>query len=284
MSEQIAAEVARHYAPTGLRDKVKALVAAADRETLSVDELEHLDQFHVLGKDATLRLAQRAEVDATMRVLDVGSGMGGPARLLAAEFGCRVTGVDYSEDFLQTAELFTELTGLQDRVDFQRAEATALPFDDRSFDLVWTQHAQQNIPDKERFFSELYRVLKPGGRCVMHDLMDGGGGVEPTFPAYWGRDPALSFLIGERETKDLLAKVGFEILDWQDTTPETIRWHEGLLDLQTEPHDASEASGVAGLDFGLLFGEDTVTMTENALTDMRSRAIGIFEAVLARPA
>src|SRR5207302_7360691 len=128
--------------------------------------------------------------------LDVGAGVGGPARLLAATFGCRVTGIDATADFLEAARLLTRLTGLQDRVEFVHGDAAALPFDDATFDLVWTQAVQPNIAGKERFFAEVYRVLRPGRRCAVHDLWCTG---EPSFPAYWARDRSGSFLATQDE-------------------------------------------------------------------------------------
>ena len=94
-----------------------------------------LDQFHTRGLAATAELAELAGITADMSVLDVGSGVGGPARFLAATYGCHVTGVDLSEPFVDAARYLTERTGQSGQVSFQVASALELPFDDGSFTL-----------------------------------------------------------------------------------------------------------------------------------------------------
>src|SRR5207245_909946 len=120
VEDDIRADVAEHYAPAGLENAVASVLSGRKAGSLSIEDLEHFDQFHVLGKDATLRLAQRVGVESTMHVLDVGSGLGGPARFLAQTFGCRVTGVDLTENYVETARFLSELTGLHDRVSFRQ--------------------------------------------------------------------------------------------------------------------------------------------------------------------
>jgi ubiquinone/menaquinone biosynthesis C-methylase UbiE len=150
-----------------------------------VEDLAPLDQWHVMGNVPKRRLAEKAGIKAENYVLDTGAGMGGPARLLAASYGCRVEGVDVTDPYLETAVMLTELTKLGDLVSFRHADVTDLPFSNQTFDVVWTQHAAQSIPDNERFFRELHRVLKPGGKLVVHDLYRGPSG-EIHFPAFWG--------------------------------------------------------------------------------------------------
>ena len=275
MNESLSAKVARHYAPVRLTDAIASVLEAAGKNArnLTVDDLEPFDQFHALGKEATLRLARRAGVDATMQVLDVGSGLGGPARFLAETFGCGVTGIDCAANWVEAAKFLTELTRLQERVSFCEADATALPFENETFDLVWTQAVQLSIADKDRFFSELFRVLKPGCRCAMNDLF--GGPSEPTFPAYWAGDPSVSFLITPEETQALVVGAGFAILDWRDTTQDAILWHSELL----AARGRADAPGIPGLDRSLIFGDAMVVMTENLITDEKSGAVGYFEAV-----
>jgi SAM-dependent methyltransferase len=279
MNESLGAKVARHYAPASLTDAIASVLEAAGKHAgnLTVDDLEPFDQFHALGKVATLRLARRVGVDATMHVLDVGSGLGGPARFLAENFGCAVTGIDFAANWVEAAQFLTELTRLHERVAFCEGDATALPFANETFDLVWTQAIQLSIADKDRYFSELFRVLKPRCRCAMNDLFGGPG--QPTFPAYWAGDPSVSFLITPEETQALIVGAGFEILDWRDTTQDAIRWHSELL----ATRGRGDAPGIPGLDRSLLFGDALVVMNENMITDEKSGAVGYFEAVLAKP-
>jgi MPBQ/MSBQ methyltransferase len=142
------------------------------------------------------------------------------------------------------------------------------------------QHAAQSIPDKERFFRELHRVLKPGGKLVVHDLYRGPSG-EIHFPAFWGRDDSISFLIPDSEMRTLLEQNGFRVVDWLDRTKEA--WDANAALLEGDP-DASHAASAAipGLDIFLLFGDETMVMAQNSVKDFEVGAIGIFEAVLDR--
>jgi ubiquinone/menaquinone biosynthesis C-methylase UbiE len=134
-----------------------------------------------------------ADVRAGDRVLDVGSGLGGPARTLAHVFGCRVTGLDLSVEFSRTAERLTQRLNLADRVGFRQGSALDMPFGDASFDVVWMHNSGMNIPDKGQLYSEVHRVLRPGGRYVFREIM--AGAVQPLrFPVPWAREAALSFV------------------------------------------------------------------------------------------
>ena len=153
-----------HYRATGLTERLKtALVAFGPEDRwLTPEQLGALDQFHTRGLAATSELARLAGIAADMSVLDVGSGVGGPARFLAKTYGCRVTGVDLSEAFVDAARYLTERTGLSGKVSFQTASALELPFDDGCFDAVLLLHVAMNISDRARLYREIRRVLKTG--------------------------------------------------------------------------------------------------------------------------
>ena len=156
-----------------------------------------------------------------MHVLDVGCGIGGPARTLAAEFGCRVTGLDLTEEFCRAAEMLTARLGLSDKVTLQHGSALGMPFDGGVFDAVWIQNVSMNIEDKERLYSEIRRVLRPGGRLALQEVMSG---PVPNlyFPVPWAGDPAVSFLVTPEENRRLLAASGFAELAWKDLTESAI--------------------------------------------------------------
>ncbi|HEY1713061.1 MAG TPA: methyltransferase domain-containing protein [Solirubrobacteraceae bacterium] len=274
MTDTVAHQVSRHFAPPELRQRVADVLAAAgkDASNTSIDELAPLDQWHMMRDVPTRRLAEHAAVTGDQCVLDVGCGMGGPARFLAATYGCTVTGVDITTPYLETAALLTELTGLTDRVSFQHADATDLPFADDMFDLVWTQHAAQSIPDKAAFFAELHRVLKRGGTAVIHDLYRGASG-EIHFPAFWGRSDSISFLVTDSEMRSLLETGGFEVVEWTDTTDEVLAFNADRL-------ERGIPAPIPGLNISLLFGDETMTMAANGVQDLRDGAVGTFEAVL----
>src|SRR6201991_318578 len=147
-------DVRDHYRATGLTERLKAALAVfgPEDQRLTPQQLAAVDQFHTRGLAATADLAKLAGITADMSVLDVGSGVGGPARALAATYGCRVTGVDLSEPFVDAARYLTERTGQSGQVSFQTASALALPFDDGRFDAVLLQHVAMNVSDRTRLY------------------------------------------------------------------------------------------------------------------------------------
>jgi ubiquinone/menaquinone biosynthesis C-methylase UbiE len=198
-----AEEVERHY-------------AGAARRMRGPGE----DQLHVRGAEATVELAELAGLREGERVLDVGSGVGGPARFLAERFGVDVTGADVTAAFVERAEELTRDAGLADRVRFVRADATALPFEDGAFDVAWTQHAAMNIRDKAGLYAELRRVA---GRLALYDVLARNGGP-PEYPLPWASVPELSFLVTEDELCALLAAAGFHPTETRDVTESAKRW------------------------------------------------------------
>jgi MPBQ/MSBQ methyltransferase len=280
MRDTVVQKMSEHFAPSDLRSRVSDVLAAAgkDSSNTTVDDLGMLDQWHVMGDVPVRRLAEKAGIRRQDLVLDAGAGMGGPARLLAATYGCTVVGVDVTVPYLETAELLTEVTDLGELVSFQRADVTVLPFGDEEFAVVWTEHAAQSIPDKPKFFSELYRVLKSGGKAVVHDLYRGPSG-DVHFPAFWGRDDSISFLSSDSEMRSMLEAAGFRVVDWLDTTREA--WEANAAMLEGDPSE--HVAPIPGLDIFLLFGEETMVMAANSVKDFEVGAIGIFEAVLERP-
>lgn len=209
-------DVRDHYGAAGLTERLKAALAVFGPEDglLTPEQLDALDQFHTRGLEATAELAQLAGLTAGASVLDVGSGVGGPARFLAARHGCQVMGVDLSPPFVEAARYLTARTGQQDLVSFEVASALELPFADRSFDAVLLQHVAMNISDRARLYREIMRVLKRGGRFATFDVVLKGG--EPHYPLPWARTPATSFLLGADETRAAIEAAGFHTLTWQD--------------------------------------------------------------------
>ena len=210
-----------YWGRDGLERKILDALAGAGKnvDTLTVDDLAPADQFHSGGKGATERLARLAKLQSGMRVLDVGGGLGGPARTLAAQFGCRVTVVDLTESYVEAATRLTARVGLADRVTHRVGDALALDVDG-PFDVVWTQNSGMNIPDKERLYAGFARVLRPGGLLALQEPM--AGPVQPVlFPVMWARDAGGSFLRAPDEMRRVMETAGFQVRAWDDVTAET---------------------------------------------------------------
>jgi len=223
MSETIdASAVSRYWSRENLGQKILDALAAAGKrlDALTVDDLAATDQFHGGGKPATVRLARLAGFSPGTRVLDVGGGLGGPARTLAAEFGCRVTVIDLTESYVRAATMLTERVGLADRVSHRVGNALELPFEDGAFDAVWTQNSGMNVADKQRLYAGLRRVLEPGGLLALQEPM-AGPNQPPVFPVMWARDASQSFLRPPAEMRVLIEKTGFRARAWDDVTMET---------------------------------------------------------------
>lgn len=195
---------------------LQALVEAGlDPEALDVDDLAPLDEFHALGRGATLALADLAGVKPEQRVLDVGAGIGGPARVLASHYAAHVTALDATPRFCRAAELLTRGTGLADRVEIVCGDALDLPFAGESFDLAWTQAVSQNIPDKARFISELARVVKPGGQLALFEVLAGPGG-SLDYPVPWADHAGQSWLFMPTELRQRLESAPLELVAWKE--------------------------------------------------------------------
>jgi ubiquinone/menaquinone biosynthesis C-methylase UbiE len=260
-------KVARHYAGGGdLASRIAESLRKAGKDTskLGTADLATVDEFHIRGRKATLELAQPLGLVASAHVLDIGSGLGGPARTVAETYGCRVTGIDLTQAFCDAAATLTGWVGLRDRVAFRQGDATSLPFGRGEFDAAMTIHVAMNIAAKDKMYAEARRVLKPGGRFAVYDVLQGEGG-EVLFPVPWAREPSISHLATPDAMKSLLAGAGFRILAVNDSTEESLRWFEAMA--------ARMAQAVPAVTFQSFLGEDFPTMTRNQVTNLRDRRI-----------
>jgi SAM-dependent methyltransferase len=214
--------IAGHYSSGGLSERLRAALRGdgidPDQPTLAA--LAPYDQFHGRGLEATEEVAAALSPVTGDHVLDIGSGIGGPARFVAERYGCRVTGIDLTPEFCVLARHLTAQLGLDDRVDFEAGSALAMPFADRSFDAAYSMNVSMNVADKPGFYGEIARVLKPGARLVLSELARGPG-PELDYPTPWAASAETSFLATPDETRADLEAAGFVIVELADKLAES---------------------------------------------------------------
>jgi len=267
--------VESHYARGDFSEAILAALKAAgkDIDHLTPDDLAPIDEFHGGQRPATVRLAELVGFTGTERVLDVGSGLGGPSRYLAWKYECRVSGVDLTAEFVRVADILTKLTGLVGKVDYRQGDALDLPFEGETFDVVWSQNAAMNIADRNRLYREMRRVLKPSGKLALQEVAAGAGGP-PHYPVQWAPTPDISFLLSQAATRSTLENAGFRVVTWQDTTQPA---------LQSAAARARNAVGPPPiLGTHLLLGPDWQAMFQNSARNLEEGRTELFNAVLER--
>ncbi len=266
--------VRAHYRAAGLTERLKTALSVfgGEDQRLLPQQLAALDQFHTRGLGATAELAGLAGIAADMAVLDVGSGVGGPARFLSQTYGCRVTGVDLSEPFVDAARYLTERTGQSGQVAFQTASALKLPFDDGCFDAVLLQHVAMNIADRAQLYREIRRVLKSGGKFATYDVVAKGGEPHspvPYYPVPWARTPATSFLLTAEATRKAIEGAGFRNVVWQDDTEAAKGWVIQLRASGPPPQP----------NLGVVMGPDFAELAANLGRNIMEGRVGVLTAV-----
>jgi len=270
----MADRVASHYSENlNLVDAIaeKLRSAGKDPSKLTTADLAIIDEFHIRGRKATLELGEKMRLNARSHVLDVGSGLGGPARTLAETYGCRVTGIDLTEAFCDAATAMSDWVGLDTRVSFEQGDATNLPFDNQTFNAAMTIHVAMNIAAKDKMYAEARRVLKPDGVFAIYDVLQGEGG-EVLYPVPWARDPSISHLATPDEMKALLAGAGFKLVDVQDSTEDSQSFFERMTAQMAK-------TGAPPVIWQLFLGDDFPAMARNQVrnvTERRIRTVSFF--------
>ncbi|HET7901724.1 MAG TPA: class I SAM-dependent methyltransferase [Candidatus Nanopelagicales bacterium] len=261
-------EVASFYAgPGGLVNAIGAALDAAgfDRAALRPADLAPVDEFHIRGRAATTEIHDALEIDSGSHVLDLGSGLGGPARTLVELAGCTVTGVDLTPEFCEAATAMSQWTGLADRTSFQVGDATATGLPDASVDAAMTVHVAMNIPDKPALYAEAFRVLRPGGRFVVYDVLQGEGG-DVRYPVPWANDASTSFLATPSQMRAMLPEAGFDVLAEVDSSDESLVWFQQV-------RARIERDGPPPVTFAAFLGESFGQMATNQVANLSERRI-----------
>jgi SAM-dependent methyltransferase len=262
-----------HYGQDDLCGKIQG---ACEHLGLSPDgitreNLANLDEIHIRGRDATRELAKLAGLNPGQKVLDVGCGLGGPARTLAAEFGARVVGLDIVTEFCRAATMLTGWVGLTDQVSFHEGDMRAMPFKDAEFDLVLTQHTILNVEGKDTLFAEIRRVLKPAGGFLVYEVC-GDDDSALHYPVPWAGSAAISHLLSASELRDRINAAGFTEKHWSDVTRKALDWFDGL----------AAGMGQAGPTFtgpnlGLVLGPDAAEKSRNLQRNLREGRIQVVQ-------
>jgi SAM-dependent methyltransferase len=265
--------VADHYGRPHLIETILAAFAQAGKDAshLTAADLTAVDQFHAGGARATEDLAAQMDLRAGMHLLDIGCGLGGPARYFAAEHGCRVIGIDLTPEFVEAAGHLTRLVGLDGSVDFRPASAASLPFEEAAFDGAYLIHVGMNLADKPAAFREIRRVLKPGGVFAIFDMMRMSEGPI-RYPVPWASTEAVSFVETPAAYRSALEAAGFHVIAERARGPFAIEHTERSIARMGQP-------GNAGPGLALLMGEKTPVLVGNMLSMMKEGVLEPLEMI-----
>ena len=271
------AGVAEHYASGDIVLRILTALRATHGPDVPItpDTLAPIDHFHGKGVIATEELAEVLQPKASDHLLDIGCGIGGPARWIAAKYGCFVTGVDLTEEFCEAARELNGLCGLTDRVRILHGSALALPAQDGTFDRAYSQAVLMNISDKRGVFREAFRVLHPGGTLALF-LAGTGSAGEPYYPLPWAKTTAISFLAAPDEVGRDLEAAGFEIVYVRDIA----------ATLAAEAADTVkrlEAEGLPSLGEHVVTGVNAKEWRINVMRSVAEGRLSQIEALARKP-
>lgn len=266
---QVAAYYARKDLERTILDALRG--AGKDIDALTPSDLSGVDEFHLGWRAQTVEFATELDLSPGMDLLDIGAGIGGPARYFADVHGCSVTGIDLTPDYVAVANSLTRRCGLADGVAFRQASALALPFDPASFDVVTLIHVGMNVADKLGLFAQVRRVLKPGGRFGVYDVMRIGSGDVP-YPMPWAGAPETSFVEPPETYRRLLRQAGFEIEKERDR-------RTFALEMGQRMREDAAKHGPPPLTLGILMGPSAPQRLGNVMTSLGDGVLAPIEMI-----
>ena len=253
-----AKAIADHW---GRGDVYGLIVSALNKmskslEGLTVEDLAPVDHFHARGFPATIELADRLPIKSDQHILDIGCGLGGPARYIAKWFHCTLSGIDITEPFVEAANKLTTLVRMEGQVKIRHGDGQRLPYPDSHFDGAYTQHVTMNVADRRKFFAEAYRVLKPGAFFALTEHGLGANG-DPHYPVPWSADGSVAYLVTPSETRTVLEETGFEDIVVEDTGAKYVAGYKVMI-------EKAERGALPPLGIHILMGETALQKMRNA--------------------
>ncbi|MCF8045718.1 MAG: class I SAM-dependent methyltransferase [Desulfarculaceae bacterium] len=279
MEEKIAGHYCGEYDGGGLQSRIVNALEAAGKNPYDLEprDLSVIDQLHTGGHLATREMAEKAGFRPEMEILDAGCGIGGTSRLLAKEFGCRVTGIDLVDEFVSCARFLTESTGLEDLAKFETGGIEDLAYPEERFDAVLCQHTLMNIEDKAKVFAEFRRVLKPSGLLILHEVVQEKE-TPIALPVPWAQTPEISFLVSSERFKSFPDQAGFETVMFQTDRERAESWWRRVRDASEKSRDSQKPLGphVIFREMGPQFGA-------NMLENVRNRFVSVIQGICKNP-
>ena len=274
----VETDVAQHYTTGSLLERIRAGLAAAGADPMrpTPEHLKQFDEFHIGGAEATRELIAQLELSQNSRVVDIGCGICGPARAIAAATGAHVTGIDLTEEFISAAKEFNRLAGLDDRITCTVGSALDLPFDENSFDTATLIHVGMNIPEKPRLFAEAARVLKPGGVFAVYEVMRTGPG-ELAYPVPWSESRATDFSAPPDTYRDAARAAGFTL------AAERNRREMAIAFFRARREEAARHGGPPPLGVHIVMRGDARQKMMNMLINIEAGTIAPVEMIFRLP-
>jgi SAM-dependent methyltransferase len=270
--------IADHWATGDVYARIVAALAQMSKplDALTVQDLAPVDHFHARGFPATVELGDRLSIKANHHILDIGCGLGGPARYFAHRFHCTVSGIDITKPFVEAANKLTQLLGMEDRVTIDYGDGHSLPYADGVFDGAYTQHVTMNVANRTQFFAEAYRVLKPGAFFALTEHGLGPTG-QPHYPLAWSEDGRGAYLVSPAETRALLEAAGFVEIVVEDTGAKYLAAYKQAIDMAAQ-------GALPPLGIHILMGETAPQKTRNAARNIEEGRTHPVQVVCRKPA
>ncbi len=270
--------IENHYSSDDLELKIRAALelAGKDPDRLELKDISIIDQLHTGGHLATQALGERCGLASTDKVLDAGCGIGGSSRFIGKNFLCSVTGIDLVAAFVRVARMLTRATGQEASVTFEQGDLENLAAEGESFDVVWCQHTLMNIQDKQRVLTEFYRVLKPGGRLVLHEIVQKED-KKIHLPVPWADSHRISFLETREHLTEMLSKTGFTPDFINDATDQAKQWWQKVLSVAPKKGAPPRPLGPH-----IIFGDNGKKFGQTMTANLDENRIGLLEALLVK--